>query len=142
MTHVQQRSIDGVNRTPVKRTRVQRMRRSIKRSRPLQFVLFLFILGMIIGLGLSIARLVSPPNYDDVTTVTNAVAKHVVIPDEKPILATVTDKTALKTPFLQEADNGDRILLYEKAKKVIIYRPSIDRIVNIGPIELSNIPKT
>lgn len=61
---------------------------------------------------------------------------------EKPsLMATVTDTSALKTPFLKEAKNGDKIIVYEKARRVIIYRPSTDRIVDIGPIELSNIPK-
>ncbi len=69
------------------------------------------------------------------------VGKLMVLPaNEKPIIATVTDKSALKTPFLQEASNGDRILIYEKAKRVIIYRPSLHKIVDVGPVELANIP--
>jgi hypothetical protein len=60
--------------------------------------------------------------------------------NEAPLLATVTDKSSLKTPFLQEADNNDKILIYEKAKRVIIYRPSLDRIIDVGPVELNNIP--
>lgn len=60
---------------------------------------------------------------------------------EEPVLATVTDHAALQTAFLREAQDGDKILIYEKARKVIIYRPSIDRIIDVGPVELDDIPK-
>lgn len=78
-------------------------------------------------------------NLDNVYTVETLVAKHYVLPEhETPILATVTNKNNLSTPFLQEADDGDKILIYQKAKRVIIYRPSINRIVDIGPVSIAS----
>lgn len=136
------RSIDGITRTVPKQTRLQRNVRRFKRSRPAQSLLLALVLGSIVAGVLLLPKLFEKPNYDSLTTVTNALSQHMILPqDEKPILATVTDKSLLKTPFLREADNGDKVIIYEKAKKVIIYRPSVDRIVSIGPIELDNIPK-
>ena len=71
----------------------------------------------------------------DVTQVISAVAKHVALPqDETPAILTVTDTTKIKTQFLQQAHNGDRVLVYQNHKKAIIYRPSIDRVIDMGPV--------
>jgi hypothetical protein len=56
---------------------------------------------------------------------------------EDPTLATVVDKNSLKDSFLKaNAQNGDKVLVYVKAKKVYIYRPSVNKIVNIGPLTI------
>ncbi len=61
--------------------------------------------------------------------------------DETPTLATVLDKDKLKDqPFFANAQNGDKILIYIKAKKSIIWRPSENKIINSGPI--TNIDNT
>lgn len=135
------RSIDGIARPVQKRSPFKRLKRSLQKSRSQQMVVALLAVALMVGGGIAISNLVKTPNYDDVSIVTSALAKHTILPDEEPILATVTDKSALKTPFLQESQNGDRIIIYPKAKKVIIYRPSVDRIVNIGPVDVDNIPK-
>ena len=54
---------------------------------------------------------------------------------ETPTLATVSDKTKLQNQdFFQFAENGDRILVYSQAKKAILYRPSINKIIDIAPV--------
>lgn len=58
--------------------------------------------------------------------------------DETPSIATVEDAAKLKDqPFFTNAQNDDTILLYAKAKKAIIYRESTNKIINVGPIDLS-----
>lgn len=65
------------------------------------------------------------------------VKKHIQIPNgEEPTLFTVTDSSKLTDPFLKPAENGDKLLLYPIAKKVYIYRPSIDRIIDVGPLTI------
>jgi hypothetical protein len=76
-------------------------------------------------------------NLDDVTTVEKLVGRHYVLPDETPALATVTDKSKLNTDFLKSAQNGDKILIYQKAQKAFIYRPSIDKLIEVGPISIA-----
>ena len=68
-----------------------------------------------------------------------AVARHVILPsDETPALATVTDPTKLtNNRLLSQAKQGDKILIYAKWKQAIIYRPSSDRVVDIGPVDVA-----
>ena len=65
------------------------------------------------------------------------VGKQIDLPkDEEPITATVTDRNALAgQEFFEEARNGDRVLMYPKAKKAYLYRPSENRVVAIAPLD-------
>lgn len=69
------------------------------------------------------------------------VSKHYLLPtNETPALATVTDSRKLNTPFLKQARNGDQILIYQKNQLAIIYRPSINRVVAVGPVTIDTPP--
>jgi len=57
--------------------------------------------------------------------------------DEKPSIATVSDKEKLKEQaFFKSAKNGDTLLIYTSAKKAILYRESTNRIVEVAPIAI------
>lgn len=57
--------------------------------------------------------------------------------DEEPIVGEVQDKEKLKDqPFFKNAQNGDKILIYQKAKLAIIYRQSENKLINVGPIAI------
>lgn len=66
------------------------------------------------------------------------VSKLIDLPkDETPTVATVLDKEKLKDqPFFAGAENGDKILIYTKSKKAIIYRPKDNKLINVGPIAI------
>lgn len=70
----------------------------------------------------------------------NAVGDHIQLPkDETPTVATVEDKNKLKDqPFFSSVENGDKILIYTKARKAIVYRPSSDKVINVGPIAIND----
>jgi hypothetical protein len=54
--------------------------------------------------------------------------------DETPTVATVLDKEKLKgQAFFSNAENGDKILIYTKDKKAIVFRPSQNKLINVGP---------
>ena len=68
-----------------------------------------------------------------------AVGKHILLPEnETPLVATITDATTLRQeqPFYQDAVDGDQLLIYGESLRAIIYSPSRNIIVNVGPVEL------
>lgn len=73
------------------------------------------------------------------------ISKFMVLPeDETPTLATVADKDKLSyQAFFAKAQNGDKVLIYAKAQKAILYRPSTNMIIEavstISPI-VNNAP--
>jgi transcriptional regulator of heat shock response len=57
---------------------------------------------------------------------------------EQPTVATVEDKEKLKDqPFFASAENGDKLLIFAESKKAIIYRQKDNRIINSGPIAIT-----
>jgi len=56
------------------------------------------------------------------------------LPNETPTLATVTDKEKLKSQqFFQHAENGDKVLIFPVAKKAMLYRPSVKKLIEVAP---------
>ncbi|MFA6285523.1 MAG: hypothetical protein WC643_03285 [Parcubacteria group bacterium] len=65
---------------------------------------------------------------------TDYIGKFMELPvDEQPTLATVTDQEKLKgQDFFVHAQNGDKLLVYTKARKAILYRPSIKKVIEVS----------
>jgi hypothetical protein len=74
----------------------------------------------------------------EIESLITKIGKHIVLPTgEIPTLATVSDINQLKgQEFFKNAKNGDKVLIYQNAKKAILYRPSINRIIEVGPVSL------
>lgn len=68
------------------------------------------------------------------------VGRSIALPtDEKPTVATVTDPTKLgEQAFFRTAEEGDKVLIYTNAKKVVLYRPSERRVVEVGTVNINN----
>lgn len=64
------------------------------------------------------------------------VGQLIILPDdETPTIATVSDLDKLKgQPFFAKAELGDKVLIYAKAKKAILYRPAGNKIVELAPL--------
>lgn len=59
-----------------------------------------------------------------------------LLPKEAAEVATVVDVEKLRKDedFFDVAENGDKLLVFKEAKKVILYRPSEKKIVDVAPL--------
>ncbi|OGG35498.1 hypothetical protein A2363_05230 [Candidatus Gottesmanbacteria bacterium RIFOXYB1_FULL_47_11] len=73
---------------------------------------------------------------DDIPALTALVGKLILLPEgETPTVMTVTDKEKLSGQlFFANAKNGDKVLVYEKAKKAFLYDPDENKVIEVGPI--------
>lgn len=69
----------------------------------------------------------------EIKTLTGRIGKFMELPvGEEPTLATVTDRGKLKgQEFFSQAQNGDKLLVYPKARKAILFRPSSGKIIEV-----------
>lgn len=70
------------------------------------------------------------------------ISRLMVVPEgEDPIIATVMDPELLKDqPFFAKAKKGDRVLIYSKARRAILYDPAADKILEVAPINTEGAP--
>lgn len=64
------------------------------------------------------------------------IGRYMFLPlNEIPTVATVSDKRKLANqPIFKDAENGDKLLAYKDAKRLILYRPTKQLIVTIASI--------
>lgn len=79
-------------------------------------------------------------NKEEVKSLVLEVGKIAKLPDkEEPSVATVTDINKLKGQlFFVDGKNGDRVLVYANAQKIILYDPISKKIINIAPLSAGN----
>lgn len=71
-------------------------------------------------------------------TLAGRVGEHIILPtDEVPTIATVSDPSLLKEQsFFAESKKGDRVLIYTNARRAVLYRPDIDKVVTVAPLNI------
>jgi len=76
-------------------------------------------------------------NKEDATKLIAKISLIMELPsDEEPTIATVTDKEKLKGQnFFAKAENDDKVLIYAKAQKAILYRPSSNKVIEVSRID-------
>ncbi len=69
------------------------------------------------------------------------VSKLYLLPNnEDPTVATVSDPEILKDQsFFILSEKGDKVLIFNKAGKAVLYRPSLNKIIEIAPIKNNSI---
>ncbi len=67
------------------------------------------------------------------------IGAYMQLPDEDPTLAAVSDVSKLKgQEFFKNAQNGDRVLIFSKAERALLYRPSTHKVIEYSRISVSN----
>lgn len=77
---------------------------------------------------------------NDAAELVKKVGKLIELPSgENPTIATVSDIKKLKgQAFFAHAKNGDKVLIYQKSKKAILYNPATNKIVEVQVINISS----
>lgn len=108
---------------------------------------------MVLGIGAflsyqNLQKYFAPAPKEEVTTnappqevlgLVESVGKHIsdVPSNEIPNVATVSDIDKLSDQaFFEGAQKGDRVLIYTANKKAYLYRPSTDKVIRSGSIEV------
>lgn len=123
-----------------------------KKKKPIgtvvKIVIVLILLGALGGVGYMYyttrqeLNLLSSPGGQqelsrrEVESIKVSLGKLTLLPDEDPLLATIIDAQYLATQsaFYQNAENGDKLVVFAQARKAYIYSPSRHIIVNSGPL--------
>ena len=102
----------------------------------------LIITTMFAGIGYYVINKIVNKKEDgpkELQSTIDDVSKLMLLPsDEVPTLATVTDIKKLEgQAFFARAETGDKILIYTNNKKVILYSPRLNKIIEVGGINLN-----
>jgi len=63
--------------------------------------------------------------------------------DENPTIATVTDAFRLRgQKFFSQAENDDKVIIFSKAQRAILYRPSLNKVIESAPININDLEGT
>jgi len=68
--------------------------------------------------------------------VIDALVNLMVLPDEEPTITEIStlSDTLSSQGFYKNVSEGDYLVLFAEARKAVIYRPSDNVIINVGPI--------
>lgn len=117
-----------------------------------QFVLenkrVLIIIGVIIVAGLATLLIVNlinnqPQSSEELQQnveqqteqiITNIGSEIILPDDETPIMSIIVDKSQLEGDIFENAQDGDKVLIYENAGLMVVYRESTNEIIATGPV--------
>lgn len=111
-----------------------------KKKRPWFFLAMLgtgvVLLSVAVLIGFTVLTSASKNAKDgDPKEMVGRVSKLMVLPDEAPTVAVVSDLEKLKgQQFFARAHEGDIVLMYPKAQKAILYNPTLNKIIEVAPI--------
>jgi hypothetical protein len=121
---------------------VQRIARFIRSYFTLLLVLLLIVVlvGAFFGGRESVYR--AHPELsaaDQASAILEKVGTLILLPaNEAPTMATINDAEVAKKaqPFLANVVNGDVLIIYAQAQMAIVYRPSTDKLIAVGPVDV------
>ena len=139
---VVQASEEHVIDLPVKKiTKMQKMKKMVSRRNGIFVLIVILAIGFVYYFA-QYQKLSKDPNAlakEKTAQVIKKISELAVVPtDPNAVLASVSDITKLKgQTFFDNAQNGDQIVIFPSAMRAVLYRPSVDKIINIGPLASS-----
>ncbi|MEO6761593.1 MAG: hypothetical protein ABI220_04440 [Candidatus Saccharimonadales bacterium] len=104
-------------------------------------VVIIVAIVVIMGASWLMVEKLHKQDLDNVQAIMQDISKHYLLPtNETPALATVTDSKKVQSAFAGKVEDGDKILIYQTNRKAVVYRPSIDRIVDVEPVSIDTPP--
>lgn len=108
-------------------------------------VVFVCLLGLLVFFFLQYQhsqKLLQNPTEaakEEIQTLVTEIGKSIVLPvKEDPTVATITDVNKLNAqPFFKQAKDGDKVIIYPVTRKIILYRPSLHKVVDITAMNVS-----
>lgn len=101
-------------------------------------ILFVLSIGVSIYFYIQNKKLIANPQAaveKETQDIVRRIGGLVDIPGEKPSVITVVDREKLDDQeFFKKAQNGDKIIVFEGARRIILYRPSSGKIVDMIPL--------
>lgn len=102
----------------------------IKSHKLRSLLVLIVVVAVTIGLFMIIKPSAGELTNDQIVTQVNKELS--ISGDGNPVVLTVVDDKKVEQPFLEQAVNGDKVLLYYKVKKSVLFRPSEKRIIHHG----------
>lgn len=95
-------------------------------------VILLFLLVIIATIIMFNYKFSQNANYN----ILNKLNQIIILPNEEPIIESIDNAEGLKgeSPFYADVEHGDKIFIFPKAHRIIIYREKDNKIINVGPI--------
>lgn len=116
----------------------QRLQKATGNSFGVLIVLVVVLLGSSSFLGWQVYQMRKPLMSSEATVrkLVDEVGVAIILPpDELPTVAKVADATQLANqPFFVNARTGDDILIYAAAKKAILWRPTVHKVVEVSSL--------
>lgn len=80
---------------------------------------------------------------DEVKKLEAEVRQFIALPEgEDPSVVTIADAEKIRSKsFFANGQNGDKVLIYSRAGKAILYRPSTKKVIEVTDINLTNNPQ-
>lgn len=103
------------------------------------FILLFLLLGALAGGAYwfwAYQKAVSNNPVEERRQLVQVLGASVILPNEEPQIATVQDAKKLSNPLLaSKAQDGDKLLVFNIAKRIYIYRPAQKKLVDILTIQ-------
>lgn len=102
----------------------------IKSHKVIVIIATIILVGLVIAGALVFDR--QPKNLTDDEVVITVNKQLGISGDSNPAILSVVDKDRVNQPFLSDSENGDKVLLYYKSGKSVLFRPSTNAVIKQG----------